>query len=633
MTTYTSQYPPVQTLTYVNSTTWYTPTYYYPWYATDPTRNITADHQFNSWASQAFVTTNQRFHIDLGSAKIIKRLYYENFHFYGTYTDHGVKTFTVWGSNNATAFATLTYAINTNWTQITASATTFDRHIAADQADAKYVTLTNSTAYRYYAIKFADNWGGVYHMGLRRIVLQTSDQPSPPTNVSATDGTYTDKVVVTWTKSTGATGYKVYRGDTLVATLGDVATYSDTDATAPTITAGAAAASDGTSGDHVELTISGHSASSGASVSYTVVATNSYGSSSASSAATGYRSVGSLSYQWQRSAADSNASFSDISGGTTATYYDTAAPEEGVGRFFRCALSADGAATVYSSADRGYRSLVDTEPVAPTVTTTDPVTDVDCTTATVAGNITDTGGANCSVRGVCYNTTGSPDTSDPKISEYGNYGPGVFTENLTGLTAETTYYCKAYAKNSVGTSYGDEVEFTTPANALTVVTSSVSSVTATTAKVYGAITATGAEKATIRGVCYAIFQTPTTSNAVVQRTGTFGVAVFSATLAGLIPNTTYYVRAFATNTDGTEYGEDVDFTTDAVTVPTTTTWTKVPATTSTWLSETNQSSTWIPEQNGHTGRMIYVDTEVIYVDSERYTVDGSDVYDQELHSG
>ncbi|GAH09105.1 unnamed protein product, partial [marine sediment metagenome] len=68
---------------------------------------------------------------------------------------------------------------------------------------------------------------------------------NPPTDVDATDGDHTDKVVIEWTKSDGATGYKIYEGENLLDTLGDVATYDDVAAPAPTITAGDSVATDG----------------------------------------------------------------------------------------------------------------------------------------------------------------------------------------------------------------------------------------------------------------------------------------------------------------------------------------------------------------------------------------------------
>ena len=65
--------------------------------------------------------------------------------------------------------------------------------------------------------------------------------------------------------------------------------------------------------------------------------------------------MGSLTYQWQRSAADADASYSDISGATTASYNDTGAPANGDGRYYRCVLNATGASQQTSTADRGYR--------------------------------------------------------------------------------------------------------------------------------------------------------------------------------------------------------------------------------------------------------------------------------------
>lgn len=100
---------------------------------------------------------------------------------------------------------------------------------------------------------------------------------------------------------------------------------------------------------------------------------------------------------------------------------------------------------------------------APTVTTSSVSSaNVGGNYGNVHGNITATGGENCSERGVCYNTTGSPTTSSSKIRQTaGGYSTGAFYCVLTGLNTNTKYYCKAYAINSAGTSYGSEVNFTT----------------------------------------------------------------------------------------------------------------------------------------------------------------------------
>ena len=173
-TTYTSVYPPAQSDTYVKAPT-KNSTSYWAYFATDPTKTLIGGQASNSWLADIYSLTNQRFHIDLGSAKIIKRIYYENYHSSGGFTNSGVQNFTFWGSNTASAFSELTYATDTNWTQITTAQSTFDEHTDSDIADPKYITVTNTTAYRYYGFKFADNYGSTFGMGVRRIELQIED--------------------------------------------------------------------------------------------------------------------------------------------------------------------------------------------------------------------------------------------------------------------------------------------------------------------------------------------------------------------------------------------------------------------------------------------------------------------------
>ena len=79
--------------------------------------------------------------------------------------------------------------------------------------------------------------------------------------------------------------------------------------------------------------------------------------------------------------------------------------------------------------------------------------------ATGGGNITSDGGASVTARGVCWSTSPNPTTGN-SISPAGT-GTGSFTSSLTGLTASTTYYVRAYATNSAGTAYGNQVSFTT----------------------------------------------------------------------------------------------------------------------------------------------------------------------------
>jgi uncharacterized protein (TIGR02145 family) len=94
----------------------------------------------------------------------------------------------------------------------------------------------------------------------------------------------------------------------------------------------------------------------------------------------------------------------------------------------------------------------------PTLTTT-AVTDITTTTATSGGNITSEGTASITARGVCWSTNADPSTSDSKTTD--GEGIGQFVSNITGIKGGTTYHVRAYATNSVGTAYGDDITFIT----------------------------------------------------------------------------------------------------------------------------------------------------------------------------
>jgi uncharacterized protein (TIGR02145 family) len=94
-----------------------------------------------------------------------------------------------------------------------------------------------------------------------------------------------------------------------------------------------------------------------------------------------------------------------------------------------------------------------------TISTT-PVSFIGETYAISGGSITNDGGSLITERGVCYSTSPSPTTANTKIIN-GSGGTGSFSCNLSGLTANTAYYLRAYAINSAGTAYGNDVSFTT----------------------------------------------------------------------------------------------------------------------------------------------------------------------------
>ncbi len=95
----------------------------------------------------------------------------------------------------------------------------------------------------------------------------------------------------------------------------------------------------------------------------------------------------------------------------------------------------------------------------PTVTTTNTVTQITDSSAVCGANVASDGGSAVTARGICWNTTGSPTTENNHVSE--GAGTGQFSIVLSGLNPATKYFVRAYAANELGTSYGNEVTFTT----------------------------------------------------------------------------------------------------------------------------------------------------------------------------
>jgi uncharacterized protein (TIGR02145 family) len=93
--------------------------------------------------------------------------------------------------------------------------------------------------------------------------------------------------------------------------------------------------------------------------------------------------------------------------------------------------------------------------------TTSAVSSITGTTAISGGNITNGGGATITVRGIVWSTIQNPTLANNLGSTNDGTGTGSFASNLTGLTANTTYYVRAYATNSAGTAYGNQVSFAT----------------------------------------------------------------------------------------------------------------------------------------------------------------------------
>ena len=185
--------------------------------------------------------------------------------------------------------------------------------------------------------------------------------------------------------------------------------------------------------------------------------------------------------------------------------------------------------------------------------------------AITGGDISIDGGQNVTAHGVCWSTSPNPTTANSKTSD--GAGIGTFSSSIAGLTANTTYFLRAYAITSEGTSYGNQCNFTTAPVVIPEISSScATAIYSTSATCAGNVSSDGGAPVTVRGFCWSISQSPTILNS--KTTNGTGIGLFSSSITGLTASTTYYIRAYATNSTGTAYSNECSFTTGIATIPT-----------------------------------------------------------------
>ncbi len=174
------------------------------------------------------------------------------------------------------------------------------------------------------------------------------------------------------------------------------------------------------------------------------------------------------------------------------------------------------------------------------------------TTATAKFSIKSVGISSIVQTGVCWNTITQPTIKNNKsISTSLSSASEI---NITGLTAATTYYIRAYAINATDTVYSPEKSFTTTNYTLPTVetVSATFNYTTNKATVVAKVTSNGGCTLTERGICWSTTSNPTINNS--KYFGGFTVGQFYGTMSDLVVNSVYYVRTYATNCVGTAYG-------------------------------------------------------------------------------
>jgi uncharacterized protein (TIGR02145 family) len=171
------------------------------------------------------------------------------------------------------------------------------------------------------------------------------------------------------------------------------------------------------------------------------------------------------------------------------------------------------------------------------------------------GNVIDEGKSPVTIRGVCWDIKPNPTVDNSKTKD--GAGLGIFTSSIKLFMPNTTYHVRAYAINSNGTAYGQDITFNSNKTTPIVSTTEPSLITSTTADIGGIIIHDGGEELLSYGICWSNNQNPTISDNKIAATS--NNTSFSCNLTGLSYYTTYFARAFAENSLGISYGPLISF--------------------------------------------------------------------------
>lgn len=204
-----------------------------------------------------------------------------------------------------------------------------------------------------------------------------------------------------------------------------------------------------------------------------------------------------------------------------------------------------------------------------TVTTYTP-SDITTSSAVCGGFVQVVQGLSLTKVGICWSTSPNPTANDSQLSSDAWNEPIVKT--ISGLSPNTTYHVRAFALRGLEYYYGEDKSFTTLSDGggggggggttptlPSVFTLYVDNVTQTSVLGGGNVTNDGGATVTERGLCWSVSSNPTISDSHLSNGG--GTGEFWQSITGLAANTTYHVKAYATNSVGTSYGNEVIFTT------------------------------------------------------------------------
>ena len=192
---------------------------------------------------------------------------------------------------------------------------------------------------------------------------------------------------------------------------------------------------------------------------------------------------------------------------------------------------------------------------------THAATNIATTSAVLTGKATAIGSSAISQRGFVIGTSENPTIANNLTILVSGSGMGIFSETVTILAPSNKYWIRAYATNDNGTAYGTQKQIITPSfiELPNVSTTQITNTTAISAETGGFISSIGGDPVVQRGMVWSTYEDPTTDDNEGITIEGAGEGKFTSKLTNLTPETTYYVRAYATNAAGTAYGDNEIF--------------------------------------------------------------------------
>lgn len=202
-----------------------------------------------------------------------------------------------------------------------------------------------------------------------------------------------------------------------------------------------------------------------------------------------------------------------------------------------------------------YSDIVNYIPISPPIIITNDAVNISSDSVQYSGEVISNGNGTISRKGICYGLT-DPPTLDDSVIENGN-NENFFWGTIGNLSANTTYFLRAFAENEAGLGYGNTISFITVAGLPIVITDNADAIEQTSAVLHGLITSAGGSTIDAKGFCWSLLPNPDLNDNYTDLGA--GSSAFSSTISGLNPGTKYYYRAFALNEAGLAFGINKEF--------------------------------------------------------------------------